>query len=81
MKTVEVLIDSFEKAEEFTSILNEYPCDFDLLTGCCVIDAKSIMGIFHLDISKPLNLNIRNAGSQISEILEALQPFLVTKDE
>ena len=43
-----------------------------------VIDAKSIMGIFSLDISKPIDLNIHNADN-LDEIMEQLQPYLVTE--
>ena len=57
MKTVKVSIDSIEKVKEFVTIVNEYPYDFDLVTGRYVINAKSIMGIFSLDLSKPLILN------------------------
>ena len=81
MKTVKVSIDSIEKVKEFVTIVNEYPYDFDLVTGRYVINAKSIMGIYSLDISKPLDLNIRDAGAQINEILESLKPFIVTPEE
>ena len=81
MKTVKVSIDSIEKVKEFVTIVNEYPYDFDLVTGRYVINAKSIMGIFSLDISKPLDLNIRDANTQINEILESLKPFIVTPEE
>jgi phosphocarrier protein HPr len=77
MKTVKVSIDTIEKVKDFVTIVNEYPYDFDLVTGRYVINAKSIMGIFSLDISKPLDLNIRDAGSQINEILESLEPFII----
>lgn len=48
------------------------------LFGRYVIDAKSIMGIFSLDISKPIDLNIHNADN-LDEIMEQLQPYLVTE--
>ena len=81
MKTVKVSIDSIEKVKEFVTIVNEYPYDFDLVTGRYVINAKSIMGIFSLHISKTLDLNTRDAGAQINEILESLKPFIVTPEE
>ncbi|MEE1312968.1 MAG: HPr family phosphocarrier protein [Lachnospiraceae bacterium] len=81
MKTVKISIDTIEKVKDFVTIVNEYPYDFDLVTGRYVINAKSIMGIFSLDISKPLDLNIRDAGAQINEILESIKPFIIEADK
>ncbi|MBP3468130.1 MAG: HPr family phosphocarrier protein, partial [Lachnospiraceae bacterium] len=47
-------------------------------SGRYVIDAKSIMGIFSLDLSKPIQLNI-HMEDEDTEILEALKPYLVTE--
>ena len=41
-----------------------------------MIDAKSIMGIFSLDLSKPIDLNI-HAEDNIEEVLEALTPYVI----
>ena len=49
--------------------------EFDLVSGRYVIDAKSIMGIFSLDISKPIDLNIY-AEDNMDEILDTLKPYL-----
>ena len=49
--------------------------DFDLVSGRYVIDAKSIMGIFSLDLSKPIDLNI-HADDNVEEIMEMLKPYL-----
>jgi len=50
--------------------------NFDLVSGRYVIDAKSIMGIFSLDLSKPIDLNI-HAENDAEEILQALSPYIV----
>ena len=80
MKTIKVSIDSYSKIKKFTKVVNEYSNDFDLVQGRYVINAKSTMGILSLDISKPIDLNIRDAGSQISDILEALNPFTIKEE-
>ena len=48
---------------------------FDLVSGRYVIDAKSIMGIFSLDLSKPIDLNI-HADDNVDEIMTMLKPYL-----
>ena len=55
---------------------NEFDCDFDLVSGRYVIDAKSIMGIFSLDLSKPIDLNI-HAEDDAAEVLEVLKPYII----
>ena len=50
--------------------------DFDLVSGRYVIDAKSIMGIFSLDLAKPIDLNIHAEGEALEEVLESFKTFI-----
>ncbi len=76
MKTVRISLDSIDKVKSFVNELSKYSVDFDLVSGRYVIDAKSIMGIFSLDLSKPIDLNI-HAEQGIDEILDSLKPYIV----
>ena len=58
MKTVQVSLNSIDKVKTFVNIISSIDSDFDLISGRYVIDAKSIMGIFSLDLSKPIDLAI-----------------------
>ena len=78
MKTVQISLNSIDKVKSFVNDITKFDVDFDLVSGRYVIDAKSIMGIFSLDISKPIDLNIHNADN-LDEIMEQLQPYLVTE--
>lgn len=80
MKTVKVSLNSIDKVKTFVNLINRYNAEFDLVSGRYVIDAKSIMGIFSLDISRPIDLNIHNAEN-LDEILEQLTPYIVTEEE
>lgn len=80
MKTVKVSLDSYTKIQEFTQIVNQFPNDFDLVQGHYVINAKSIIGVLSLDTSKPISLNIRDAGSQITQILDALKSHIISDE-
>ena len=75
MKTVQISLNSIDKVKSFVNTITKYDNDFDLVSGRYVIDAKSIMGIFSLDISKPIELNI-HAESGIDEIMATLKPYL-----
>ena len=76
VKTINIMLNSIDKVKAFVNTLTKFDCDFDLISGRYVIDAKSIMGIFSLDLSKPIELNI-HATEKIDEILEALRPYTV----
>ena len=75
MKTVQISLNSIGKVKSFVNAISQFEYDFDLISGRYVIDAKSIMGIFSLDISKPIELNI-HAESGIDEIMATLKPYL-----
>ena len=76
MKTVTISLNYIENVISFVNTITKYDSDFDLVSGRYVIDAKSIMGIFSLDLAKPITLNIY-AKSDIDEIMEALKPYIV----
>ena len=56
MKTVKISLNSIDKVKAFVNDITRFDSDFDLVSGRYVIDAKSIMGIFSLDLSKPIQL-------------------------
>jgi phosphocarrier protein HPr len=76
MKTLKISLNSIDKVKAFVNEISKFDCDFDLVSGRYVIDAKSIMGIFSLDLSKPIDLNI-HADSNIDDILAALDAYII----
>ena len=76
MKTVHISLNSIDKVKAFVNEITKFDNDFDLVSGRYVIDAKSIMGIFSLDLSKPIELTIHESD-EIDEILKVLQPYVV----
>ena len=76
MKTVQISLNSIDKVKSFVNEITKFDHDFDLVSGRYVIDAKSIMGIFSLDLSKPIDLNIHSESS-VDEIVNILKPYIV----
>ena len=72
MKTVQISLNSIDKVKSFVNEITKYDNDFDLVSGRYVIDAKSIMGIFSLDLSKPIH-----ADGDVYAILAALDPYII----
>ena len=77
MKTVKISLNSIDKVKSFVNDISKFDFDFDLVSGRYVIDAKSIMGIFSLDLSKPIELNIHSEGEALEAGMKVLQPYLV----
>ena len=77
MRTVEISLNSIDKVKSFVNDINRFDCDFDLVSGRYVIDAKSIMGIFSLDLSKPITLNIHSDGSELESVMNVVSQYIV----
>ena len=76
MKKVKISLDSIQAVKEFVGIVMMYDFDVDLTSGRYAVDAKSIMGIFSLDLSNPIQLNIY-ADQDEDKIMEAIKPYVV----
>ena len=74
MVKLNVKIVSMQDADKFNKICSKFDCDMDLQSGKYYVDAKSIMGIFSLDLSKPLILNAGTEDEQ--KIKETFADFI-----
>ena len=75
MKEAKIFLGTIERVKDFVNAVTRLDCDVDIVSGRYVIDAKSIMGIFSLDLSKPIDLNI-HADDNVDEIMAMLKPYL-----
>lgn len=76
MSNVKISLNSIDAVKSFVNDVTKFDCDFDLISGRYVIDAKSIMGIFSLDLSKDIDLSI-HCDENIDEVMEMLKPYIV----
>ncbi|MDD2648774.1 MAG: HPr family phosphocarrier protein [Eubacteriales bacterium] len=75
MKAITIKLSLAENVKSFVNVVNRYPYDMDLRAGRHVVDAKSILGIFSLDLSKPITLEVYN--DDCAALLEEIKPFMV----
>ena len=76
MKTVKISLNSIDKVKAFVNEISKFDCDFDLVSGRYVIDAKSIMGIFSLDLSKPIDLNFHADGAALDTVMAIVGKYV-----
>lgn len=74
MNTFNIMLSSINDVKNFVNIVNKYNYDVDLTSGRYVVDAKSIMGIFSLDLSKPIKVEVHAEGADA--LINELRPFM-----
>ena len=75
MKAVNIKLSLAENVKTFVNIVNRHPYDVDLRVGRHVVDGKSILGIFSLDLSKPITLEIYS--DDCDDLMEEIAPFMI----
>lgn len=75
MKSITIALNSIIDVKEFVNIVSKETCEIDLVSSRYVVDAKSIMGIFSLDLSKPIRLDIH--ADDCDALLAELDRFIV----
>ncbi len=73
MKEIKVALNTITDVKKFVNMVSMYDCDIDLVTERYIVDAKSIMGIFSLDLSKPMTLRIHS--DECEDIIADLKEF------
>ena len=74
MKQVNIKLSLAENVKTFVNMVNRYPYDMDLRAGRHVVDAKSILGIFSLDLSKPITLEVYS--DECDDLMNDIKPFM-----
>lgn len=74
MKTYEIILGSINEVKSFVNMVSKYDCDIDLISGRYVVDAKSIMGIFSLDLGKPIKVEVH--CDDAAELDSEIQAFI-----
>ncbi len=74
MKSITIQLSMAENVKDFVAIVSKYPYDIDLRSGRHVVDAKSILGIFSLDLNKPIALEVYDDNCE--DLLADIKPFM-----
>lgn len=76
MREMKIQLKNIEEVKRFVSLITAFSGAFDLISGRYIIDAKSILGIFSVDLSKPLTLRI-DSTDEMQQIQDTLQDYIV----
>jgi len=75
MKSVEIKLSLTEQVKEFVNIVSRYPYEIDLRSGRHTVDAKSILGIFSLDLGRPITMEVY--VDNCDDLMAEIKPFIV----
>lgn len=75
MRSVPIKLSFAEEVKSFVNTVNRYPYEVDLRAGRHVVDAKSILGIFSLDLSKPISLEVYS--DDCADLMEDIKRFMI----
>lgn len=75
MRAVNIKLSLAENVKQFVNIASRHPYDIDLRVGRHVVDGKSILGIFSLDLSKPITLEVYE--DNCDDLMEEIKPFII----
>ena len=75
MKTFDIQLNSINDVKIFVNTVSKYSFDIDLISGRYIVDAKSIMGIFSLDLAKPIKMEIHT--DNCDALMKELEPFKI----
>lgn len=74
MKSIAIKLCYAEEVKAFVNLVSRYPYEMDLRAGRHVVDAKSLLGIFSLDLSKPIALEVYT--DSCDDLMEEIKPFI-----
>ena len=75
MKVFNIRLSTIEEVRNFVNIVSKYDYEIDLKSGRYVVDAKSIMGIFSLDLLNKIEVTVHSDACDA--LMEELKTFIV----
>lgn len=77
MTSFSIQLTSVHDVKEFVEATSRCPCDVDVLADRYVVDGKSVMGLFSVNLCAPLTVRVRGTGEQADELRRAVAPYVV----
>ena len=75
MKAFDIRLSTIEDVRNFVNAVTRCEYEVDLASGRYIVDAKSIMGIFSLDLMNPIHMTVH--ADECDAFLKTVEPFIV----
>lgn len=70
-------LEGIQDVKKFVNTAGRYEFEVDLQSGRYAVDAKSIMGIFSLDLTKEIQMEIHGEGETVDEFLKEIEEYIL----
>lgn len=78
MNTFNISINTIDKVKRFVNLTNRCDADVDIISGRLLVDAKSIMGIFSMDLTRPMTLRVHESNiEKLEEYKKLFEEFII----
>ncbi len=77
MQVYQIMLHSMRDVEEFVNQTSRFPGEVDVTTGRYVVNGKSIMGLYSIDLAHPVTVIIQGSQEETDALLSSIKPFLV----
>lgn len=78
MNTFNISINTIDKVKRFVNLTNRCEADVDIISGRLLVDAKSIMGIFSMDLTRPMTLRVHESNiEKLEEYKKMFEEFII----
>ena len=77
MKTVKIRLSTIEDVRDFVEVVRQFEGDIDVSSGRYIVDAKSIMGIFSLDLMSPITLTAH--AENCDKLIDSLKKYIIAE--
>ena len=75
---INILLNEISKINRFVSVVNQFESDVDISKNRYLVNGKSIMGIYSLDLSEPVVVHIHNTNNEeLEKFKEVMEEFRV----
>ncbi len=77
MNTFYVQLTSINDVKLFVNAACSQMCEIDIISGRYTVDAKSIMGIFSIDLAKPIKIEVHGSDEECETFRNAVKAYIV----
>ena len=76
MKSIQILLEMASQVKKFVNIVQSYSFEIDLRSDRYVVDAKSVLGIFSLDLMNPITLTAHSTDENCEKLMESVKAYI-----
>ena len=76
-----ITLSSIDDVRQFVNAATRCTCEVDVLSGRSVVDAKSIMGLFSLDLSQPVKVEVHGSAAERAAFEQSVAAFEVKPEQ